>query len=68
MDTATATSGTYVGVDALGLLWSGSRMPEVGDPTQPVTQHVPLANGSDLLVRVEAASIHQGLWPETRLR
>ena len=68
VDTATATSGTYVGADALGLLWSGTRMPETGEPTQPVTQHVMLANENELLVRVEAASVHQGSWLETRLQ
>ena len=68
VDTATANAGTYIGVDALGLLWSGSRVPETGDLTQPITQHVFLANGSDLLVRVEAASVHQAPWLETRLR
>ncbi len=71
VDTATATEGTYLGADALGLLWSGTRMPEAGDPTQPVTQHVVLANGSDLLVRIEAASARSSdstPWLETRLQ
>ncbi len=68
VDTAISVEGTYVGADALGLLWSGTRMTESGDSSQAITQNVALRDNSDVLVRVERISMPSAEWLETRLR
>ena len=68
VDSAISSEGTYVGVDCLGLLWSGARMPISGDAARPVTQKISLADDNDLLVRVERRAAQTTPWLETRLR
>ncbi len=68
VDSAFSSEGSYVGVDPLGLLWSGARIPLAGNAAEPVTQNISLANGSDLLVRVERRTKQANPWLEARLR
>ena len=67
VDSAVPLSGTYSAADPLGLLWSGTRLPLDGDAAEPVTRELHLDGTNDMVVRVEAASIGNNRWAETRL-
>lgn len=68
VDSAVPAGGTYAGADPLGLLWSGTRLELTGSATQPVTQGLHIENEGDVIVRVEAASLGENGWAETRLQ
>ncbi len=67
IDSAVPLSGTYSGADPLGLFWSGTRLPLDGDPAEAVTRELKLNGTSEVLVRVEASSLGNNRWAETRL-
>lgn len=65
VDSAAPIHGTYSGIDPLGLLWSGNRLPLEGSTKLPVTQVVHLESSTDILFRVELPSLGAGKWLET---
>jgi dienelactone hydrolase len=68
VDTTAPLRGTYVGIDPLGMLWSGVRMPLAGDPTSSITQGIHLEDSSLIVLRVEAPSLGAGHWVELQIR
>ncbi len=55
LDTAAPIRGTYLSPDPQGLLWSGTRLPLEGDPTQPFTRNLHL-QPNDILLHIEVPS------------